>query len=228
MRSALPKVLQPLAGRPLLDHVITTTEALNPRQICVVYGHGAEQVLDHFTDRDIQWALQEPQLGTGHAVQQAMQHLKEDETVVVVYGDVPLVLPATIESLAKAASDGPAILTVIENDPTGYGRIVRDPAGAVSEIVEEKDATDDQLRINEVNTGLLACPVKLLGPWLDALKSDNAQGEYYLTDVVASAVADGVSVAAVTAVSATRLWASTTRRSLQMQNVRIASEKRQA
>jgi bifunctional UDP-N-acetylglucosamine pyrophosphorylase/glucosamine-1-phosphate N-acetyltransferase len=205
MRSALPKVLQPLAGRPLLDHVITTTEALNPRQICVVYGHGAEQVLDHFTDRDIQWALQEPQLGTGHAVQQAMQHLKEDETVVVVYGDVPLVLPATIESLAKAASDGPAILTVIENDPTGYGRIVRDPAGAVSEIVEEKDATDDQLRINEVNTGLLACPVKLLGPWLDALKSDNAQGEYYLTDVVASAVADGVSVAAVTADSATEV-----------------------
>jgi bifunctional UDP-N-acetylglucosamine pyrophosphorylase/glucosamine-1-phosphate N-acetyltransferase len=197
MRSALPKVLQPLAGRPLLEHVISTAETLKPRQVCVVYGHGAEQVLEHFSDRDVQWALQEPQLGTGHAVQQAMQHLREDETVLIIYGDVPLVLPATIESLAKAASDGPAILTVIETDPTGYGRIVRDPAGAVSAIVEEKDATDDQRRISEVNTGLLACPVNQLGPLLDALKADNAQGEYYLTDIVAAAVADGVSVAAV-------------------------------
>jgi bifunctional UDP-N-acetylglucosamine pyrophosphorylase/glucosamine-1-phosphate N-acetyltransferase len=205
MRSSLPKVLQPLAGRPLLEHGIAVAESLQPNQICVVYGHGAEQVLEHFQGRDLEWALQEPQLGTGHAVQQAMPSLQADDVVVIMYGDVPLVRASTIENLAKAAVTGPAILTVFETDPTGYGRIVRDPAGAVSAIVEEKDADDDQRRINEVNTGLLACPVKLLGPWLDALKSDNAQGEYYLTDIVASAVADGVSVAAVTADSATEV-----------------------
>jgi len=205
MRSNLPKVLQPLAGKPLLEHVIATAESLNPKQICVVYGHGAEQVLEHFEGRNVQWALQEPQLGTGHAVQQAMPHLNDDEVVVILYGDVPLVEAATIEKLAAAASDGPAILTVIEDDPSGYGRIVRDPAGAVSAIVEHKDATDEQLRIDEVNTGLLACPVKQIGPWLEALKSDNAQGEFYLTDIVASAVADGVTVTAVTGDSPTEV-----------------------
>ncbi|MGI9290423.1 MAG: bifunctional UDP-N-acetylglucosamine diphosphorylase/glucosamine-1-phosphate N-acetyltransferase GlmU [Gammaproteobacteria bacterium] len=198
MRSNLPKVLQPLAGKPLLEHVISTAESLNPKQICVVYGHGAEQVLDYFEGRKVEWALQEPQLGTGHAVQQAMPHLNDDEILVILYGDVPLVEAETIEKLAAAASEGPAILTVLEEDPTGYGRIVRDPAGAVSAIVEHKDATEEQLRINEVNTGLLACPVKQIGPWLDALKSDNAQGEFYLTDIVASAVADGITVNAVT------------------------------
>ena len=197
MRSKLPKVLQPLAGKPLLEHVIATAESLSPKQVCVVYGHGGEQVLQHFDGRAVEWALQEPQLGTGHAVQQAMPHLSDDEVVVILYGDVPLVEAGTIEGLAKAAASGPAILTVIEEDPTGYGRIIRDPAGAVSAIVEHKDATDDQRRIDEVNTGLLACPVSQLGPWLDALKSDNAQGEYYLTDIVASAVADGVAVNAV-------------------------------
>jgi bifunctional UDP-N-acetylglucosamine pyrophosphorylase/glucosamine-1-phosphate N-acetyltransferase len=205
MRSQLPKVLQPLAGRPLLEHVIATAESLDPKQICVVYGHGAETVQEHFADRGVEWALQEPQLGTGHAVQQAMPHLKDDEVVVILYGDVPLVEAVTIEKLAAAATDGPAILTVIEDDPTGYGRILRDPAGAVSAIIEHKDATDEQLRISEVNTGLLACPVKQIGPWLEALKSDNSQGEYYLTDVVASAVADGVTVSAVTGDSATEV-----------------------
>ena len=205
MRSSLPKVLQPLAGRPLLEHGIAVAESLQPNKICVVYGHGAEQVLEHFQGRDLEWALQEPQLGTGHAVQQAMPCLQADDVVVIMYGDVPLVRASTIENLANAAASGLAILTVIESDPTGYGRIVRDPAGAVSAIVEEKDADDDQRRITEVNTGLLACPVKLMGPWLDALKSDNAQDEYYLTDIVASAVADGVNVAAVTADSSTEV-----------------------
>jgi bifunctional UDP-N-acetylglucosamine pyrophosphorylase/glucosamine-1-phosphate N-acetyltransferase len=209
MRSKLPKVLQPLAGRPLLEHVIATAETLSPKKICVVYGHGAEMVLDYFDGRSVEWVLQEPQLGTGHAVQQAMPHLGDDpgdeEIVVILYGDVPLVEAATIEKLASAAADGPAILTVIENDPTGYGRIVRDPASAVIAIVEYEDATDEQLRIDEVNTGLLACPVKQLAPWLDALKSDNAQGEYYLTDVVATAVADGVTVTAVRGDSATEV-----------------------
>lgn len=205
MRSKLPKVLQPLAGRPLLEHVIATAETLNPKKICVVYGHGGEQVLEHFEGRAVDWALQEPQLGTGHAVQQALPHLSDDEVVVIVYGDVPLVESTTIQKLAAAAKTGPAILTVIESNPAGYGRIVRDPAGAVSAIVEHKDATDEQLRINEVNTGLLACPVKQLAPWLTALKSDNSQGEYYLTDVVAKAVADGVAVVAVVGNSATEV-----------------------
>jgi len=199
MRSRLPKVLQPLAGKPLLEHTIATAAALEPRQICVVYGHGADQVLKHFADQQLQWALQEPQLGTGHAVQQAMPHLQDDEIALIMYGDVPLVKPATIRNLAAAAANGPAILTVIETNPTGYGRIVRNRAGAVAAIVEEKDATVEQRLISEVNTGLLACPVKQLRPWLAALKADNAQREYYLTDIVASAVADGVTVHAVTA-----------------------------
>ena len=199
MRSNLPKVLQPLAGKPLLEHVVATAESLDAGSICVVYGHGAEAVQEYFAGRDLAWALQEPQLGTGHAVQQAMPHLNPDDIAVVLYGDVPLVTAETVEKLARAAADGPAILTVIENDPSGYGRILRNPEGAVVAIVEEKDATDEQRRIDEVNTGLLACPVKQLGPWLEALKSDNAQGEYYLTDIVAAAVADGIRVAAVTA-----------------------------
>jgi bifunctional UDP-N-acetylglucosamine pyrophosphorylase/glucosamine-1-phosphate N-acetyltransferase len=205
MRSNLPKVMQPLAGKPLLEHVIATAEALNAKDICVVYGHGAEHVQEYFADRNVQWALQEPQLGTGHAVQQAMPHLDKDEVAVVLYGDVPLVRAVTIKRLARAAIDGPAILTVYEDDPSGYGRIIRDPAGAVIAIVEEKDASDEQLRIDEVNTGLLACPVKQLGPWLAALKSDNAQGEYYLTDIIASAAADGVKVTAVTGDSSTEV-----------------------
>jgi bifunctional UDP-N-acetylglucosamine pyrophosphorylase/glucosamine-1-phosphate N-acetyltransferase len=205
MRSKLPKVLQPLAGRPLLEHVVATAETLNPKKICVVYGHGGELVLEHFDGRAVEWALQEPQLGTGHAVQQAVPFLSDDEVVVIVYGDVPLVESGTIKRLASAAATGPAILTVFEDDPTGYGRIVRDSTGAVAAIVEHKDASENQRRIDEVNTGLLACPVKQLKPWLDALKSDNAQGEYYLTDIVASAVADGVAVTAVIGDSATEV-----------------------
>jgi len=205
MRSKLPKVLQPLASRPLLEHVIDTSASLDARSTCVVYGHGGEAVQEPFADRDVSWVLQEPQLGTGHAVQQAMPQLNADEIAVILYGDVPLVMARTVELLAKAAANGPAILTVIESDPTGYGRIIRNPEGAVVAIVEEKEATAEQRRINEVNTGLLACPVKQLGPWLDALSSDNSQGEYYLTDIVASAVADGIKVAAVTAESSTEV-----------------------
>jgi bifunctional UDP-N-acetylglucosamine pyrophosphorylase/glucosamine-1-phosphate N-acetyltransferase len=205
MHSSLPKVLQPLAGKPLLEHVIATAESLHPKMISVVYGHGGETVQKHFSGRGMQWVLQEPQLGTGHAVQQAMPYLEDNEVAVVLYGDVPLVKAETIQSLAAAAAEGPAILTVIETDPTGYGRIVRDSTGAVTAIVEHKDANDEQLAIAEVNTGLLACPVKQIRPWLEALKSDNAQGEFYLTDIVASAVADGVSVAAVTGDSATEV-----------------------
>jgi bifunctional UDP-N-acetylglucosamine pyrophosphorylase/glucosamine-1-phosphate N-acetyltransferase len=202
MRSGLPKVLQPLAGKPLLGHVIDTAAAIDPARICVVYGHGGDLVREKFADSDLLWVLQEPQLGTGHAVQQAVPHLDDDHIAVIMYGDVPLVLPATIEKLAVAASAGPAILTAIESDPTGYGRIIRDQAGAVTAIVEEKDASVQQRAVTEVNTGLLACRIRDLRPWLDALQADNAQAEYYLTDIVAAAVADGVAVSAVTVDSA--------------------------
>jgi len=202
MRSALPKVLQPLAGKPLLGHVLDTAADINAAEICVVYGHGAETVQNAFTDQNLSWALQEPQLGTGHAVQQAMPAISDDGVVVVLYGDVPLVLPETIKQMADATEGTKlALMTVEADNPHGYGRIVRNAAGEVQAIVEEKDASDEQRKITEVNTGLLACPAKLLGPWLDALKADNAQEEYYLTDVVAAAVADGIGVDAVKAAS---------------------------
>ncbi len=206
MRSELPKVLQPLAGRPLLAHVLDTSETLQPEQIVVVYGHGGEQVREYFSDRRINWVEQVSQLGTGHAVQQAMPSVDAAHTVVVMSGDVPLVRPETVRSLASAAGDqNLAVLTVDAEEAAGYGRIVRGGAGEVLAIVEECDATDDQRKIKEINTGLLACPARLLGPWLDALKAENAQGEYYLTDVVASAAADGVRVNAVSAESETEV-----------------------
>ena len=206
MRSELPKVLQPLAGRPLLEHVLDTSETLQPEQIIVVYGHGGEQVREYFADRQINWVEQAPQLGTGHAVQQAMPSVDAAHTVIVMSGDVPLVRPETVRSLASAAGDqNLAVLTVDAEDAAGYGRIVRGGAGEVLAIVEERDATDDQRKITEINTGLLACPARLLGPWLETLKAENAQGEYYLTDVAASAAADGVRVNAVSAESETEV-----------------------
>ncbi len=206
MRSELPKVLQPLAGRPLLEHVLDTSETLRPEQIIVVYGHGGEQVREHFADRQLSWVEQAPQLGTGHAVQQAMPSVDASHTVIVMSGDVPLVRPETVRSLASAAGDqNLAVLTVDADQPAGYGRIVRGGAGEVLAIVEERDATDDQRKLKEINTGLLACPARLLGPWLETLKAENAQGEYYLTDVAASAAADGVRVNAVSAESETEV-----------------------
>ncbi len=206
MRSELPKVLQPLAGRPLLEHVLDTSETLRPEQIIVVYGHGGEQVREHFADRQLSWVEQAPQLGTGHAVQQAMPSVDAAHTVIVMSGDVPLVRPETVRSLASAAGDqNLAVLTVDADQPAGYGRIVRGGAGEVLAIVEERDATDDQRKLKEINTGLLACPARLLGPWLETLKAENAQGEYYLTDVAASAAADGVRVNAVSAESETEV-----------------------
>jgi bifunctional UDP-N-acetylglucosamine pyrophosphorylase / glucosamine-1-phosphate N-acetyltransferase len=195
-------VLQPLAGQPLLGHVLATAAEIAAAEVCIVYGHGAEAVQTEFAQATVNWALQEPQLGTGHAVQQAIPVVSNDSTVIVLYGDVPLVLPETIQRMAAATAGGKlALLTVDLVNPHGYGRIVRNPADEVIAIVEEKDATDQQRRITEVNTGLMACPARLMAPWLAALKADNAQAEYYLTDVVAAAVADGVAVAAVKAAS---------------------------
>ncbi len=195
MVSDLPKVLHPLAGRPLLQHVIDTARELGAERPCVVYGHGGDQVRERLADQPLEWALQSQQLGTGHAVAQALPHLPEEGTVLVLYGDVPLTGADTLRRLVELAH-GPslALITVELEHPAGYGRIVRDPGGAVRAIVEEKDADPDQLAIGEVNTGILAAPAARLREWLGRLGNDNAQGEYYLTDVIAMAVAEGLAV----------------------------------
>ena len=196
MNSDLPKVLHPLAGKSLLGHVVDTARTLDPQRLVVVYGHGGEQVQAAVAGQtDVQWALQSPQLGTGHAVAQAVPMLVDDVPTLILYGDVPLVKASTLQRLAEAAQGGKlALLSQHVADPTGYGRVVRDAAGNVSRIVEQKDADAETLKINEVNTGILVCPTGPLKRWLTALKNDNAQGEYYLTDVIAAAVADGTGV----------------------------------
>lgn len=195
MRSALPKVLHPLAGRPLLSHVIDTARALDPVRIVVVVGHGAQAVQQAVGAPDIAFAVQSEQLGTGHAVQQALPLLDPAHPTLVLYGDVPLTRPSTLKRLADEAVEGRyGILTVTLDDPTGYGRIVRDAAGYVTRIVEQKDATPDELRIAEINTGIVVTPTAQLSMWLGALKNDNAQGEFYLTDVVEHAIEAGFDV----------------------------------
>jgi len=195
MRSDLPKVLHPLAGRPLLEHVLATARSLAPARLAVVVGHGGARVRAGISAADVAWVEQSPQLGTGHAVMQALPHLAAGGTVLVLYGDVPLIAPATLGALAEAAAGGGlALLTQQLDDPTGYGRIVRDAQGAVAAIVEEKDASAEQRAIREVNTGILAAPHERLAGWLAGLSDDNAQREYYLTDIVAAAVADRVAV----------------------------------
>ncbi len=195
MRSDRPKVLHPIAGRAMLDHVLDTAQGLSPNRVVVVTGHGSEQVQAACQARTgLHFALQEPQLGTGHAVRQAAPWLLDSGTTLVLYGDVPLVRLATLQRLIAAAANGLGVLTVTMDDPTGYGRIVRDADGNIQRIVEHKDASDAELAINEVNTGILAAPTTALRGWLEALRNDNTQGEYYLTDVIGFAVADGVPV----------------------------------
>ena len=195
MRSVLPKVLQPLAAKPMLAHVLDTARTLEARRIVVVYGHGGEVVREALDAPDLAWARQDPPQGTGHAVQQAMPLVDDGDTALILYGDVPLIGVPTLQRLMAAASDTTlALLTVSMDNPTGYGRILRDGAGKVTRIVEEKDATADERRVQEVNTGILAAPVARLRQWLGNLKNDNAQGEYYLTDIIAMAVADGLEV----------------------------------
>ncbi|MBN8760008.1 MAG: UDP-N-acetylglucosamine diphosphorylase/glucosamine-1-phosphate N-acetyltransferase [Thiobacillus sp. 65-69] len=194
MRSDLPKVLHPLAGKPLLGHVVDTAHALGAVGICVVYGFGGDAVPRAFADDNLTFALQAEQLGTGHAVQQALPNLADTGVTLVLYGDVPLTRPATLQPLVAAAQAGKlGLLTVTLTDPTGYGRIVR-VDGQVARIVEHKDADDAERAIREVNTGILAVPTTHLKTWIGRLKNDNAQGEYYLTDIIAMAVADGVAV----------------------------------
>jgi bifunctional UDP-N-acetylglucosamine pyrophosphorylase/glucosamine-1-phosphate N-acetyltransferase len=200
MKSDLPKVLQPLAGRPMLSHVIDCARSLDAGAIHVVYGHGGEQVRAMLAPQSVSCVLQAEQLGTGHAVRQAMPAIADDDLVLVLYGDVPLIRRETLERLiAQAGDKSIGLLSVVLDDPTGYGRIVRDTAGNVVRIVEQKDANRKELAIHEVNTGLMAVPAQHLRRWLGALRNDNAQGEYYLTDVVVAAVKEGLKVKAVIA-----------------------------
>jgi len=195
MKSDLPKVLQPVAGRPLLKHVIDAARALLPASTYVVYGHGGDRVREALKDEQVSWVLQAERLGTGHAVMQAAPDIPDDHLVLVLYGDVPLITSATLtELLALAGPKQVGLLTMIVPDPTGYGRVVRNARGQVQKVVEQKDASKKELKIQECNTGVLAAPAKLLKKWLKKLKNNNSQGEYYLTDVNALAVADKVTV----------------------------------
>ena len=187
MKSVLPKVLQKIAGRPMLAHAIDTARALSPQGIHVVYGHGGEAVRAAFADQpDLHWAQQAQQLGTGHAVQQAMPGVPDDVRVLVLYGDVPLITAHSLRRLMDAPGRL-AVLAAELPDPTGYGRILRDPEGRVASIIEQKDADEEQRRIRLVNTGVIAADSTALKRWLEHLGNDNAQGEYYLTDVFAAA-----------------------------------------
>lgn len=194
MQSSLPKVLHPLAGKALLQHVIDTARSLQAHSICVIYGHGGDQVLSAVAAEDLKFARQEPQLGTGHAVAQAIPVLDDTVPTLVLYGDVPLTTTASLQRLMDAAGrDKLAILTAVMDDPTGLGRIVRDN-GQIVRIVEQKDASEAEREIREINTGIMIVPTPQLKQWLGQLSNNNAQGEYYLTDIVASAVAAGVPV----------------------------------
>jgi len=196
MQSALPKVLHPLAGKPLLQHVLDTARSLSASRLCVIYGHGAEavQALLAKQPEPVATALQEQQLGTGHAVMQGLPELDDNVPTLILYGDVPLTTAASLQALIDAAgNDKLGILTVVQDDPTGLGRIVREN-GHIVRIVEQKDANEAERAIKEINSGIMVAPTRRLKQWLGAIKNENAQGEYYLTDIVALAVADGVPV----------------------------------
>ncbi len=201
MKSSLPKVLHPLAGRPLLEHVITTALALQPTAVHVVVGHGAEQVREQLAQFPVNWIIQHEQLGTGHGVLQAVPALSPDSTVLVLYGDVPLIGTETLAALVAAAATDPALLTARVADPAGYGRILRNAAGALTGVAEHKDATAAQLEINEINTGLLAAPARDLIDYLPKVGNNNKQGEYYLPDILSMAVEEGRTVATCQAAS---------------------------
>ncbi|MDX1598499.1 MAG: bifunctional UDP-N-acetylglucosamine diphosphorylase/glucosamine-1-phosphate N-acetyltransferase GlmU, partial [Marinobacter sp.] len=195
MKSALPKVLHALAGRPMLHHVIATARQLEAEQIHAVIGHGADQVKAATSQQPVNWVLQQEQLGTGHAVAQALPDLPDDARVLVLYGDVPLTGAGTLEALvSQIDNDTLGLLTVTMDNPQGYGRIIRDGEGKVTSIVEQKDASEAQQQIREVNTGILAVSARRLKDWLPQLSNRNAQGEYYLTDIIAMAVEHGMQV----------------------------------
>ncbi len=195
MRSAMPKVLHVLGHKSLLEHVLDTAKSLNAQSIHVVYGHGGDRVKQQLTRYNVNWVLQEQQLGTGHAVEQAMPYVAGNQPVLILYGDVPLIKQQTLQKLIDAAGkDALGLLTATLADPTGYGRIIRNAAGAVVKIVEQKDADDAQKKIREINTGMLALNSSRLKAWLQQLENNNAQGEYYLTDVIGMAAQASVAI----------------------------------
>lgn len=245
MQSDLPKVLHKLAGKPMLAHVIESAKQLKPAQIAVVVGHGADTVKAAFDkQKDLAFALQQPQQGTAHAVQQAEPLFvgdAESDKTLILYGDVPLVQAETLSRLIEAAGDGVAVLTEFLDDPSGYGRIIRDAQGNVSRIVEHKDASEEELQTKEINTGILCAPTKQLKTWLSKIDNNNAQGEYYLTDVIGLAVSDGVTVSAaqpaaswetlgvnsrIQQVELERAWQEEQARRLLAQGVTLADNKR--
>ena len=202
MRSDLPKVLHKLGGRPLLWHALQTAQQFTDARIHVVIGHRAQEVQETFSAADVEWVVQDKQLGTGHAVAQAMPGIADDETVLVMYGDIPLIRQSTLAPLCAIADQGfLGLLTAELEDPTGYGRILHHADGSISGVVEEKDASAAERSIREVNTGFIAAPAVKLRRWIDVLDNDNAQGEFYLTDVASRAVTDGVSVRGLSAES---------------------------
>ncbi len=227
MKSDLPKVLHPIAARPMLAHVIDSAQSLNPQAIHVVYGHGGERVKEQLSDLPVSWVLQSQQLGTGHAVSQAMEVIADSQIVLVLYGDVPLISPATLARLVDAAKDNRlGLLTAELGDPTGYGRIVRDSAGNVRSIVEQKDASADQLAIAEINTGMLAVNAGQVRGWLSSIDNGNSQGEYYLTDIIALAVESGVTINAISTTDLPEIEGVNNR--LQLANLERVFQQRQA
>lgn len=197
MYSDLPKVLHPLAGKPMVQHIIDAAMKIGARNMHLVYGHGGDLLKEALSDLSLNWVLQAEQLGTGHAMQQAAPWFADDEDILMLYGDVPLISPATLQRLLQAKPlGGIGLLTVKVNDPTGYGRIVR-KNGEVVGIIEHKDASEEQRQISEINTGILVANGQDLKRWLSRLTNDNVQGEYYLTDIIAMAVQEGHRVMAV-------------------------------
>jgi len=226
MKSPLPKVLHPVAGKPLLEHVVATARQLDPAAIHVVVGHGADQVRAALARYPLNWVVQEQQLGTGHAVAQALPAIAPGSTVLILYGDVPLTGLSTLEQLVALAQDGPALLTARLRDPGGYGRILRDESRALVGVVEDKDATESQRGIDEVNTGLLAVPRACLEKYLPRVGNSNRQGEYYLPDILGLAVAEGGAVATCEAASELEILGVNDR--VQLNRVEREFQRRQA
>ncbi|HEY5623292.1 MAG TPA: bifunctional UDP-N-acetylglucosamine diphosphorylase/glucosamine-1-phosphate N-acetyltransferase GlmU [Gammaproteobacteria bacterium] len=230
MNSARPKVLQPLAGRPMLAHVIDTARGLEPDAINVVYGHGGDTVRDAFDEAGLDWSLQTEQLGTGHAVAQALPAVPDDHQVLVLCGDVPLITAATLEPVVEYGSGSEVVvLSAILDNPHGYGRILRGADGKVAGIVEQKDASAEEDAIAEINTGIMRLPADRLRDWLESIGNDNSQGEFYLTDAIGLAVEDGVDVAAIPAGDATethgindRSQLAAAERALQRRHAKVA------